>query len=76
MNPINQAIMTIIKLETRMHFEATRPESRLLSQVDCDGARAIVSAAAQVLPAIVICTLNDRIAEAGRWLLQRADKGN
>lgn len=69
------AIMAVIELETKLHFDRDHDGAHTLTQPDCDSARASVSAAGHLLPSIVHSTLLFRIEGAQRWLAERKAQG-
>ncbi len=69
------AIMAVIELETKLHFDRDHAGAHTLTQTDCDCARASVSAAGHLLPSIVHSTLLFRIEGAQRWLAERKAQG-
>jgi hypothetical protein len=69
------AIMAVIELETKLHFDRDHDGAHTLTQTDCDSARASVSAAGHLLPSIVHSTLLFRIEGAQRWLAERKAQG-
>ncbi|MFL9922332.1 hypothetical protein PQR75_45195 [Paraburkholderia fungorum] len=67
------AIMAIIELETKLHFDRDHDGARTLTltQPDCDSARAFVDAAGHLLLSIVHSTLLLRIEGVELWLAGR-----
>jgi hypothetical protein len=71
MDQTQAAIMAVIELETKLHFDRDHDRARTLTQTDCDSARASVLAAGHLLPSIVQSTLLSRIEGAECWLAGR-----
>ncbi|MFM0514315.1 hypothetical protein [Paraburkholderia sp. RL17-373-BIF-A] len=69
------AIMAVIELETKLHFDRDHAGVHTLTQTDWDSARASVSAAGHLLPSTVHSTLLFRIEGAQRWLAERKAQG-
>ncbi|MBK5169412.1 hypothetical protein [Paraburkholderia domus] len=69
------AVMAVIELETKLHFDRDHDGARTLTQPDCDSARASVDAAGHLRPSIVHSTLLFHIERAGRWLAGRGTQG-
>lgn len=65
------AIMAVIELETKLHFDRDHAGAHTPTQTDCDSARAFVDAAGHLLLSIVHSTLLLRIEGAERWLAER-----
>ncbi|SFU24039.1 hypothetical protein SAMN05192563_1024109 [Paraburkholderia aspalathi] len=75
MDPKQAAIMAVIELETKLHFDGDHDGAHTLTQTDCDSARASVFAAGHLLPSIAHSTLLFHIERAGRWLAGRGTQG-
>jgi hypothetical protein len=65
------AIMAVIGLETKLHFDRDHDGARTLTQPDCHSVRAFIDAADHLLLSIVHSTLLLRIEGAERWLAER-----
>ncbi|CAE6866213.1 hypothetical protein R69658_07876 [Paraburkholderia aspalathi] len=75
MNLKHAAIMAVVELETKLHFDLDHDSVRTLTQPDCDSARASVFATGHLLPPIVHNTLLLRIAVVECWLAGRGAEG-
>lgn len=75
MDQTQAAIMAVIELETKLHFDRDHDGARTLTQSDCDSARASVDAAGHLLPSIVHSALLFRIEGAERWIAERGAQG-
>ncbi|MFM0176164.1 hypothetical protein PQR33_43475 [Paraburkholderia sediminicola] len=69
------AIMAVIELETKLHFDGDHDGAHTLTQTDCDSARASVFAVGHLLPSIVHRSLLFRIEGVERWFADRRAQG-
>ncbi|MFM0258175.1 hypothetical protein [Paraburkholderia sediminicola] len=69
------AIIAVVELEAKLHFDCNHDDAPTLTQTDCDGARASVFAGSHLLRSIVHSTLLSRIESAERWLAGRGAQG-
>jgi hypothetical protein len=69
------AVMAVIELETKLHFDGGHGGAYTLTQTDCDSTRASVDAAGHLLPSIVHSSLLFRIEGAERWIAERGAQG-
>jgi hypothetical protein len=71
MSEVQQAIASVVELETRLHGELIDAGQGALSRTHCDAARAQVVAARHLLYANVYFELERRIAQVELWLEAR-----
>jgi hypothetical protein len=74
MNEVQQAIASVVELETRLHGELIGAGQGMLSRTHCDAARRQVIAAGHLLYANVYFELERRIAQVELWLEARVHR--
>jgi hypothetical protein len=69
------AVVAVVELETKLHFDLDHDSVRRLTPTDCSSAREWVLTAGHLPPSIVHNTLLLRIAVVECWLAGRGAEG-